>query len=71
MDGGWILVLSVGTVLDVAILGIVFKVLVDMGALRERMARLEGLFQGFTGRKPEATQTLATDRPAPPADGIA
>ena len=24
----------------------------DMADLRERMARLEGLFEGFTGRKP-------------------
>ncbi len=26
----------------------------DIGELRERMARLEGLFQGFTGRGNEA-----------------
>lgn len=25
----------------------------DMSDLRERMARLEGLFEGFTGRRPE------------------
>ena len=25
----------------------------DVGDLRERMARLEGLFEGFTGRHPE------------------
>lgn len=25
----------------------------DVGDLRERMARLEGLFEGFTGRQPE------------------
>ena len=24
----------------------------DMGDLRERMARIEGLFEGFTGRQP-------------------
>ena len=25
----------------------------DVGDLRERMARLEGLFEGFTGRQPD------------------
>lgn len=27
----------------------------DIAELRERMARLEGLFEGFTGRKPTDT----------------
>lgn len=26
----------------------------EVNGLRERMARLEGLFEGFTGRQPEA-----------------
>ena len=32
--------------------GMMFKIMVDVGSLRERMARLEGLFEGFTGRQP-------------------
>lgn len=48
-------VLAIGTTLDVAIIGLIFKVMVDVGSLRERMARIEGLFEGFTGRKPVET----------------
>ena len=52
MSGEWITVLAVGTTLDVAILGLVWAMQRDMANLRERMARLEGMFQGFTGRQP-------------------
>ena len=40
---------------NIAIVGMIFKVMVDMGNLRERMARIEGLFEGFTSRQPEET----------------
>ena len=56
MSGEWITVLAVGTTLDVAILGFMWglhrELTRDMAGLRERMARLEGLFQGFTRRQP-------------------
>lgn len=29
----------------------IFKVMVDTGHLRERMVRIEGLFEGFTARQ--------------------
>ena len=51
MSGEWITVLAVGTTLDVAILGFMWGLHRDMAGLRERMARLEGLFEGFTGRE--------------------
>ena len=56
MSGEWITVLAVGTTLDVAILGFMWGLHRDMSNLRERMARLEGLFQGFTGRQPAEGQ---------------
>ncbi len=34
----------------VGILAFLWKLSGDIGDLRERMARLEGLFEGFTGR---------------------
>ena len=43
---------------NIAIVGMIFKVMVDMDNLRERherMARIEGLFEGFTSRRPEGT----------------
>ena len=51
MSGEWITVLAVGTTLDVAILGFMWGLHRDMAGLRERMARLEGLFEGFTSRE--------------------
>lgn len=50
-----IAVLAIGTTLDIAIIGLLFKTIGDLGGLRERMARIEGLFEGFTGRYPEGT----------------
>ena len=38
----------------VAILGFLWSLHREVAGLRERMARLEGLFQGFTGRKSES-----------------
>lgn len=60
MSGEWIAVLAVGTTLDVAILGFMWALHRDMANLRERMARLEGLFQGFTGRQPAEAQQPTT-----------
>lgn len=56
MSGEWITVLAVGTTFDVAILGFMWGLHRDMANLRERMARLEGLFQRFTGRQPAEAQ---------------
>lgn len=53
MTAEWNAVLAVGTTLDVAILGFLVKMTVDFASLRERMVRLEGLFEGFTERLPE------------------
>lgn len=36
--------------LNAVLFGMIFKVIVDMGAVRERLARLEGLFEGFATR---------------------
>ena len=33
--------------LNAVLFGMIFKVIVDMGAVRERLARLEGLFRGL------------------------
>ena len=41
--------------LNALLFGMMFKIMVDLGGLRERMARLEGLFEGFTGRMPQET----------------
>lgn len=60
MSGEWITVLAVGTTLDVAILGFMWGLHRDMANLHERMARLEGLFQGFTGRQPAEAQAPPT-----------
>lgn len=50
--------------LNIAILGMLFKVMVDMGNLRERMARIEGLFEGFTSRSARGDMTPpAASRP--------
>ena len=38
--------------LNALLFGMMFKIMVDVASLRERMARLEGLFEGFTGRQP-------------------
>lgn len=56
MSGEWITVLAVGTTFDVAILGFMWGLHRDMANLRERMARLEGLFQRFTERQPAEAQ---------------
>lgn len=37
--------------LNAVLFGMMFKLMLDMGGLRERMARLEGLFEGFAGRQ--------------------
>jgi len=47
MGAGDIATLALG----VAILGFLWSLHRDMAGLRERMARLEGLFEGFTGRR--------------------
>ena len=39
-----------GLLVGIAILGFLWNLHRDIADLRERMARLEGLFQGFTGR---------------------
>ena len=45
---------SIATVtVGIAILAFLWNLHRDIGDLRERMARLEGLFEGFTGRHPE------------------
>lgn len=41
--------------LGVAILGFLWTLHRDIASLRERMARLEGLFEGFTGRREQET----------------
>ena len=44
----------IGTIaVGVAILGFLWGLHRDIADLRERMARLEGLFEGFTRRQPE------------------
>lgn len=42
----WIIIVAA-----VAILGFLWNLHRDIADLRERMARLEGLFEGFTGRQ--------------------
>ena len=37
--------------LNAVLFGMMFKVMMDVGALREGMARLEGLFEGFVVRE--------------------
>lgn len=37
--------------LNAVLFGMRFKLMLDMVGLRERMARLEGLFEGFTARQ--------------------
>lgn len=44
-------------VLGVAILGFLWNLHQDVADLRERMARLEGLFEGFTKEAPETAQS--------------
>lgn len=51
MSTGLIAVLT----LNVALVGMMLKVMVDVGALRERMARLEGLFEGSALRPNQET----------------
>lgn len=41
--------------LGVAILGFLWTLHTDIASLRERMARLEGLFEGFTGQREQET----------------
>lgn len=44
----------IGTIaVGIAMLGFLWSLHRDMADLRERMARIEGLFEGFTGRQPE------------------
>lgn len=38
--------------IGVALLGMMFKLMSDLSNMRERMARIEGLFEGFTGTSP-------------------
>ena len=47
MDGGTIATIVVG----VAIVGFLWTLHRDMAAIRERMAKLEGLFEGLTERR--------------------
>lgn len=44
-------------VLGVAILGFLWNLHRDVADLRERMARLEGLFEGFTKAAPKTSQS--------------
>lgn len=37
--------------LNAVLFGMMYKLMLDMGGLRERMARLEGLFEGFAARQ--------------------
>lgn len=37
--------------LNAVLFGMMCKLMLDMGGLRERMARLEGLFEGFAARQ--------------------
>ncbi len=37
--------------LNAVLFGMMCKVMMDVGALRERMARLQGLFEGFALRE--------------------
>ncbi len=60
-------IVTVGVALAGLILGFVGPALRelrrDVGDLRERMARLEGLFEGFAGRQP-TTQQAFVERPS-------
>lgn len=65
MSAELIAVISVGVALTGLILTVLRTVQVEMhalrgdvGDLRERMARLEGLFEGFTGRTRSAPSTV-------------
>ncbi len=46
-------IITVGVMLAGLNLATVAPLRRDIGDLRERMARLEGLFEGFTGRQPD------------------
>lgn len=44
---------------SLATLGLVFKLPSDMAGLRERMARIEGLFEGYATRRPQQQNDAA------------
>ena len=46
--------------LNLAVLGFVWNLYQDLADLRERMARLEGLFEGFTRREGSAKREVET-----------
>ena len=48
-------IIGTGVALAVLIVPSLRSMQRDIAGLRERMARLEGLFEGFTGRQPEQT----------------
>ncbi len=45
-------ILGVGVTVLIAVVGFGITLMREIGDLRERMARLEGLFEGFTQAKP-------------------
>ncbi len=45
-------ILGVGVTVLIAVVGFGITLMREIGDLRERMARLEGLFEGFTSAKP-------------------
>ena len=51
---------GINLVVGVAILGFLWSLHRDMAGLRDRMARIEGLFEGFTGRHGQETSFPAT-----------
>ena len=48
---------GIGIPVLLAIFGFLWGIHRDIGDLRERMARLEGLFEGYTGRKDNQATT--------------